>query len=49
VDAGVQLYACTPSFELHNMSESDLIDGVKVLGGAALWEMMDEAKIVLTF
>ncbi len=49
VDAGVKLYACTPSFELHNLQASDLIDGVEVIGGAALWEMMDEAKIVLTF
>ncbi len=49
VEAGVQLYACTPSFELHNLTESDLIDGVKVIGGAALWEMAEQAKIVLTF
>jgi uncharacterized protein len=49
VDSGVKLYACTPSFELHGIGPEDLIDGIECLGGAALWEMMDEAKIVLTF
>ncbi|MCL4489140.1 MAG: DsrE family protein [Chloroflexi bacterium] len=49
VDAGVQLYACTPSLELHNMTESDLIDGVKIIGGAALWEMAEQAKIAFSF
>ncbi|MCL4395915.1 MAG: DsrE family protein [Chloroflexi bacterium] len=49
VDAGVKLYACTPSFELHDLQATDLIDGVEIIGGAALWEMMEESKIVLTF
>jgi predicted peroxiredoxin len=49
VDAGVKLFACTPSFELNDLQASDLIDGVEIIGGAALWEMMEESKIVLTF
>ena len=49
VDSGVKLYACTPSFELNDIQAGDLIEGVEVIGGAALWEMMDDSKIVLTF
>ncbi len=49
VEAGVKLTACTASTELHDLQVSDLIDGVKMVGGAAMWAMSEEAKTTLTF
>jgi len=48
IDAGVKFTACTASMELHNMTTDDLIDGVKMVGGAAMWQMAEDAK-TLTF
>jgi len=48
VDAGVKLTACTASTELHDLIPEDLIDGVKMVGGAAMWQMADDSK-TLTF
>jgi uncharacterized protein len=49
VDAGVQIFACTPALELHDLSREDLIDGVEMAGGAALLQWASESQIVLTF
>ncbi|MEJ2013040.1 MAG: DsrE/DsrF/DrsH-like family protein [Anaerolineales bacterium] len=49
LDAGVHFKACTASMELHDLKKEDLIDGVEMVGGASMWEMADEAKIVLSF
>jgi predicted peroxiredoxin len=49
VEAGVQLFACTASTELHDLQPSDLIDGIKMVGGASMWQMAEESKMVLTF
>ena len=48
VDAGVKLTACTASTELHDLKIEDLMDGVKMVGGAAMWQMAEDSK-TLTF
>jgi predicted peroxiredoxin len=34
--------------ELHDLTAEDLIDDVKMVGGAAMWQMSEDAK-TLTF
>ena len=48
LDAGVKFTACTASTELHDLTPEDLIDGVKMVGGAAMWQMSEDSK-TLTF
>lgn len=49
IDAGVNFIACTASMELHEMTTEDLIDGVKMVGGATMWQLAEDCKTVLTF
>jgi hypothetical protein len=49
VDAGVKLYVCQPSLDLHDMTMDDVIDGVKMIGGAAFNAMAAEADAVISF
>jgi predicted peroxiredoxin len=49
LDAGVNFQACTASMELHNLTTDDLIEGVKMVGGASMWQEAEECKTVLTF
>ena len=49
VDCGVQLYICQPSLDLNDMAQEDLIDDVKMIGGAAFNAMAMEARAVVTF
>ncbi len=49
LDAGVNFLACTASTELHDLTPEDLIDGVKMVGGATMWQLAEDAKTVLTF
>ena len=48
IDAGVEFLACTASTELHDMTPEDLIEGVKMVGGAYMWQEAEDSK-VLTF
>ena len=48
LDAGVTFLACTASMELHDMTAEDLIDDVKLVGGAYMWQEAEDSK-VLTF
>jgi len=48
MEAGVEFTACTASMELHDLTAEDLIDDVKMVGGAAMWQMSEDAK-TLTF
>jgi predicted peroxiredoxin len=48
MDAGVKFTACTASMELHDLTVDDLIDDVKMVGGAAMWQMAEDSK-TLTF
>lgn len=48
LDADVEFTACTASMELHGLTQDDLLDGVKMVGGAAMWQMAEDAK-TLTF
>ena len=49
LEAGVKMTACTASIELHDLAVTDLIDGVKMVGGASMWQMAEESKTVLSF
>ena len=49
LEAGVKFTACTASTELHDLQPSDLIEGVKMVGGASMWQMAEDCKTVLTF
>jgi uncharacterized protein len=49
LDAGVNFMACTASTELHDLTPEDLIDGVKMVGGATMWQLAEDSKTVLTF
>jgi predicted peroxiredoxin len=46
LEAGVKMTACTASTELHGLTPEDLIDGVKMVGGASFWQMSEGAKTV---
>ncbi|MFZ5910352.1 MAG: DsrE/DsrF/DrsH-like family protein [Chloroflexota bacterium] len=48
LDAGVEFLACTASTELHDLTPEDLIEGVKMVGGAYMWQEAEDSK-VLTF
>jgi predicted peroxiredoxin len=48
MDAGVKFTACTASMELHDLKAEDLLEGVKLVGGAAMWQMAEDSK-TLTF
>lgn len=49
LDAGVSFLACTASTELHDLTPADLIEGVKMVGGATMWQLAEDAKTTLTF
>lgn len=49
IEAGVEFTACTASTELHDLTPDDLIDGVKMVGGAYMWTVAEDCKTVLTF
>jgi predicted peroxiredoxin len=49
LDNGVTFLACTASTELHDLQPTDLIDGVKMVGGASMWQLAEDCKTVLTF
>lgn len=48
LDAGVKFTACTASMELNDLKPEDLLDGVKMVGGATMWQMAEDSK-TLTF
>ncbi len=47
--SGVRFLACTAATELHDLKESDLIDGIEMVGGATMWQVAEDGKMVLTF
>ena len=49
LDSGVHFLACTASTELHDLQPTDLIDKVKMVGGATMWQLAEESATVLTF
>ena len=48
-ELGVKFYVCQPSLDLHGLTHEDLIEGVKMIGGAAFNEMALEADAVIAF
>ncbi|HET9123288.1 MAG TPA: DsrE/DsrF/DrsH-like family protein [Solirubrobacteraceae bacterium] len=49
VDCGVRLLVCQPSLDLNDMVFEDLIDGVRMIGGAAFNDMAMDASAVISF
>jgi hypothetical protein len=49
LDVGVKLYVCQPSLDLHDLTMEDLIEGVKMIGGAAFNDMAMQADAVISF
>ncbi len=49
LDCGVKLLVCQPSLDLNDLTQQDLIDGVRMIGGAAFNDMAMEADAVITF
>jgi predicted peroxiredoxin len=49
LDCGVKLLVCQPSLDLNDLKIEDLIDGVRMIGGAAFNDMAMEADAVITF
>lgn len=49
LDAEVEFLACTASTELHDLKPEDLIEPIKMVGGATMWQVAEDSKIVLTF
>ena len=48
LEAGVKFLACTASMELHDLTSDDLIENIKLVGGAYMWQEAEDSK-VLTF
>jgi predicted peroxiredoxin len=48
-DCGVELLVCQPSLDLNDLTQEDLIEGVRMIGGAAFNGMAMEADAVITF
>ena len=49
LDMDVRLLVCQPSLDLHGYTMDDMIDGVKMIGGAAFNDMAIEADAVISF
>jgi uncharacterized protein len=49
LDCGVKFLVCQPSLELNDLKQEDLIDGVRMIGGAAFNDMAMDADAVITF
>lgn len=49
VDCGVKFLVCQPSLDLNDLTQEELIDGVRMIGGAAFNDMAMEADAVITF
>jgi predicted peroxiredoxin len=49
LECGVKLYVCQPSLDLNDLAQDDLIEGVKMIGGAAFNDMAMEADAVISF
>ena len=45
----MKLLVCQPSLDLNDLKQDDLIDGVRMIGGAAFNDMAMEADAVITF
>jgi uncharacterized protein len=46
---GVQLLVCQPSLDLNDLAIEDLIDGVRMIGGAAFNDLALNADAVISF
>jgi uncharacterized protein len=48
-DLGVELLCCQPSLDLNDLDYEELIDGVRMIGGAAFNSMAAKASAVVCF
>ncbi len=49
LDCGVELLICQPSLDLNDLTLDDLIEPVRMIGGAAFNDMAMRADAVITF
>ncbi|WP_028228480.1 DsrE family protein [Paraburkholderia ferrariae] len=49
VEAGGQIYVCSPCFKKRGLDENNLIPGARIVGGAMLVEFMGEACPSLSY
>ncbi|HET8979313.1 MAG TPA: DsrE/DsrF/DrsH-like family protein [Solirubrobacteraceae bacterium] len=49
LDCGVKLLVCQPSLDLNDLAYEDLIDGIRMIGGAAFNDMAMDADAVISF
>jgi predicted peroxiredoxin len=49
LDCGVKLLVCQPSLDLNDLKLDELIDGVRMIGGAAFNDLAIDADAVITF
>jgi predicted peroxiredoxin len=49
LDCGVELLVCQPSLDLNDLTQEELIEGVRMIGGAAFNDMAMEADAVISF
>ena len=49
IESGVKFTACTASTELNDINIEDMIEGIKMVGGAYMWQEAEDCKTVLTF
>lgn len=49
IDSGSTIGACPPCIEVRGMGESDLIEGVKMVGSSAIYGPVQVGATVLTF
>jgi hypothetical protein len=48
-DIGVELLVCQPSLDLNDLVMDDLIEGVRMIGGAAFNDLAVNADAVISF
>ena len=49
LECGVKLLVCQPSLDLNDLTQDDLIEGVRMIGGAAFNDMAMDSDAVVTF
>jgi uncharacterized protein len=49
VEAGGEIYVCSPCFKKRSLDENNLVAGAAIVGGAKLVEFMDEASPSISY
>jgi len=49
VEAGGEIYVCSPCFKKRGLDENNLVDGAKIVGGAKLVEFMSDGAPSISY